>query len=108
MILCLLFSAAAMAQYTVSGTVKNAGGEPLIGVNIQEKGTYNGTSTGPGGRYSLTVGSDAIAGLINIVLKSSVEEFTGNFSTGVNKADPGSDFDVLAPRDYDTASWPPG
>jgi iron complex outermembrane receptor protein len=257
-----------MAQHTVSGTVKNESGDPLIGVNIQEKGTYNGTSSGPGGRYSLTVGSDAatlvfsyigyatqevgidgepelnvtlqegvvhlgevqvvgtrsytrtatqtpvaidiidirevtntsgqldinqvlqyvvpsfnstkqsgadgadhidpatlrglgpdqtlvllngkrrhqsslvnifgsrgrgntgtdlntipaaaierieilrdgasaqygsdaIAGVINVVLKSSVEEFSGNISTGVNNADPGSDFDVLPPRDYD-------
>jgi iron complex outermembrane receptor protein len=266
--LCLLFSTVVMAQHTVSGTVKNESGDPLIGVNIQEKGTYNGTSSGPGGRYSLTVGSDAatlvfsyigyatqevgidgepelnvtlqegvvhlgevqvvgtrsytrtatqtpvaidiidirevtntsgqldinqvlqyvvpsfnstkqsgadgadhidpatlrglgpdqtlvllngkrrhqsslvnifgsrgrgntgtdlntipaaaierieilrdgasaqygsdaIAGVINVVLKSSVEEFTGNISTGVNNADPGSDFDVLPPRDYD-------
>lgn len=58
-VLCLLFSVFAMAQHTVSGTVKNPGGEALAGVNIQEKGTYNGTSTGPDGRYSLKVGSSS-------------------------------------------------
>ncbi len=50
---------------------------------------------------SAQYGSDAIAGVINIVLKSSVEEFTGNYTVGANKADPGEDFDVFVRRDYD-------
>ncbi len=266
--LFLLFSLSAFAQHSINGVVQNQNGEPLAGVNIQEKGTYNGTSTGPDGRFSLQAsseqatlifsyigygsvemrlegqndltitlqegvvnvgeiqvvgsrslnrtvtetpvaidiidireisndvgqldvnqllhyvapsfnankqsgadgadhidpatlrglgpdqtlvlvngkrrhqsslinifgsrgrgntgtdlntipaaaierieilrdgasaqyGSDAIAGVINIVLKSSVEEFTGNYTVGANKADPGSDIDVLVQRDYD-------
>lgn len=54
---------------------------------------------------SAQYGSDAIAGVINVVLKSSVEEFTGNITTGVNKADPGSDFNVVAPEDYDGGTY---
>jgi iron complex outermembrane receptor protein len=54
---------------------------------------------------SAQYGSDAIAGVINVVLKSSVEEFTGSVTTGVNKADPGSDFDVLAREDYDGETY---
>lgn len=54
---------------------------------------------------SAQYGSDAIAGVINIVLKSSVEEFTGNITTGTNKADPGSDFNVQARKDYDGESY---
>ncbi len=50
---------------------------------------------------SAQYGSDAIAGVINVVLKSSVEEFTGSISGGFNKADPGSKYDVALPKDYD-------
>lgn len=53
---------------------------------------------------SAQYGSDAIAGVINVVLKSSVEEATGNVTVGTFKADPGSDFDVTAPEDYDGQS----
>ena len=53
---------------------------------------------------SAQYGSDAIAGVINGGLKSSVEEATGNVTVGTFKADPGSDFDVTAPEDYDGQS----
>ncbi|UII27159.1 SusC/RagA family TonB-linked outer membrane protein [Fulvivirga maritima] len=44
---------------TVSGTVEDDTGEKLPGVSIIEKGTSNGTITGPEGRYTLEVSSDA-------------------------------------------------
>ncbi len=40
-------------------------------------------------------GSDAIAGVINIVLKSNVNEFTGNYTTGVRNSSPPSKYNVL-------------
>ena len=40
-------------------------------------------------------GSDAIAGVINIVLKSNTDEFTGNISTGVRNATPPSEYHIL-------------
>jgi len=40
-------------------------------------------------------GSDAIAGVINIVLKSNTNEFTGNYTTGVRNSTPPSKYDVL-------------
>jgi len=55
----LFMSAQVMAQMTVSGTVTDDGGESLIGVNIVEKGTTNGTVTDLDGNYSLQVASDA-------------------------------------------------
>lgn len=51
---------------------------------------------------SAQYGSDAIAGVINIVLKSSIEEFSGSVNGGFNRADPGSSYDVKLPKDY---SW---
>jgi iron complex outermembrane recepter protein len=40
-------------------------------------------------------GSDAIAGVINIVLKSNTDEFTADYTTGVRNATPPSQYDVL-------------
>ncbi|MDR2810467.1 MAG: TonB-dependent receptor [Tannerellaceae bacterium] len=44
---------------TVTGTVTDANGETLIGVNIVEKGTPNGTITDVNGKYSLNVPRNA-------------------------------------------------
>lgn len=45
----------AFAQLTVTGHVKSTSGDPLIGVNVIEKGTTNGTVTDLDGNYSLRV-----------------------------------------------------
>lgn len=42
---------------TVTGTVVDGSGEPLIGATVQQKGTSNGTSTDLDGHYSLTLQS---------------------------------------------------
>lgn len=47
------------AQNIVSGTVTDLQGVPLIGVNIVEKGTSNGTITDIDGTYKLEVGPNA-------------------------------------------------
>lgn len=43
----------------ITGTVKDLNGEPIIGGNVVEKGTTNGTITDAEGRFSLNVSSDA-------------------------------------------------
>ncbi len=53
-LLCLLMSNRAHAQsVTLEGTVKDAAGLSLPGVNILEKGTKNGTSSDFDGRYKI-------------------------------------------------------
>lgn len=88
----LLFNIPATAQTkTVTGTVSDVNGEPLIGVNVMVKENKNaGTMTDIDGKYSISVGSnqtlvfsylgyvsqDVPAGgqsVINIVLKESAE-----------------------------------
>lgn len=49
----LLCSTAAMAQSQKSGVIKDANGEPLVGVTVLEQGTSNGTVTDVNGRYTL-------------------------------------------------------
>jgi iron complex outermembrane receptor protein len=53
-------SLAGFAQQTVSGTVTSSDdGTTIPGVNIQEKGTNNGTVTDSGGNFKINVGSNA-------------------------------------------------
>ncbi|GAB4259995.1 MAG: SusC/RagA family TonB-linked outer membrane protein [Saprospiraceae bacterium] len=50
-----------MAQRTVSGTVTDDSGMPLIGATVQERGATTGTATDVDGKFSLTVsGDDAV------------------------------------------------
>lgn len=57
-LLCLFMSNQATAQnVTLEGTVHDASGMSLPGVNVQEKGTKNGTSTDFDGKYKLKLSS---------------------------------------------------
>ena len=44
-----------MAQNQVTGVIRDAQGEPLVGVSVVEAGTQNGAVTDINGRYSLNV-----------------------------------------------------
>ena len=55
----MMLSAQLMSQITVTGVVSDSEGEALIGANILEKGTSNGTITDLDGSYSLTVSEGA-------------------------------------------------
>ncbi|MFT6685091.1 MAG: hypothetical protein ACJAVH_000345, partial [Bacteroidia bacterium] len=52
LITCLLGMYGLIAQ-SVTGTVSDENGEPLFGVNVIEKNTYNGTTTDFDGKYTL-------------------------------------------------------
>ena len=49
----------AFAQNSVSGNITDDSGEPLVGVNIVEKGTTNGTTTDFDGNYQISVMDNA-------------------------------------------------
>ncbi len=51
----LLVATWTMAQVTVTGVVTDASGEAMIGVNVYETGTTNGTTTDLDGKYTLEV-----------------------------------------------------
>ena len=72
---CLMcFALAAAAQTTITGTVLDETGEPLIGATVQEKGnTMNGTATDIDGRFTLKVKSDKSTLLISYVGMDSME-----------------------------------
>jgi hypothetical protein len=57
----LLIPGNAYAQNVqVKGTVTDSKGEPIIGVNIVEKGTTNGIATDLDGNYALSVKPNAV------------------------------------------------
>lgn len=62
------------AQDAVMGTVTNAAGEPLIGVNIAEKGTIKGTVTDYHGMYHINVSGDDAVLIFSYVGHETIEE----------------------------------
>ena len=50
----------ALAQASIRGTVTSPDGEPIIGANVIELGSNNGTATDLDGNYLLKVGANAI------------------------------------------------
>ncbi|NNF32612.1 MAG: TonB-dependent receptor [Saprospiraceae bacterium] len=59
LVLVFLSMSSIIAQKTITGTVTDASdGEPLIGANIVERGTDNGTITDIDGNFSITVSND--------------------------------------------------
>ncbi|MCB0616160.1 MAG: carboxypeptidase-like regulatory domain-containing protein, partial [Phaeodactylibacter sp.] len=53
-----LLSFSLTAQKTITGEVKDVDGVPLIGVNVIEVGTSNGTVTDLDGRYTVKVAGE--------------------------------------------------
>ncbi|MCF0213180.1 MAG: carboxypeptidase-like regulatory domain-containing protein, partial [Muribaculaceae bacterium] len=56
--LCLALPALAQ-KITVTGTVVDSTGEPLIGASVVEQGTTNGTATDIDGNYTINVAGNA-------------------------------------------------
>lgn len=70
-LLCVMGTA--FAQQTVSGTVTDANGEPLIGANILEKGTSNGTITDIDGNFELQLQTDEPVLLLSYTGYTTIE-----------------------------------
>ena len=58
LLLCTIVGTS-VAQRTISGKVTDDKNDPLIGANVQVKGTITGTTTDVDGMYSLEVAPDA-------------------------------------------------
>lgn len=62
---------------TITGTVNDSQGEPIIGANVVEKGTTNGTVTDVNGQFSLKVSDKAVL-LISYLGYNPQELMVGN------------------------------
>ena len=70
----------AYAQKTVTGTVTDDQGAGIPGASILEKGTSNGTITDVDGKYTISVGNEAVL-VFSFVGMEKVEEVVGDRST---------------------------
>ncbi|MCL1944131.1 MAG: SusC/RagA family TonB-linked outer membrane protein [Candidatus Azobacteroides sp.] len=109
---------------SVSGTVVDAAGEPVIGASIMAKGTSNGTATDVEGSFRLTVADNAVlvvssVGLItqevpvagkstlHIILKEDSRVLTEVVAIGygtVKKADATGSVELLTAKDMNKGS----
>ena len=81
--LLLLTSLCAMAQRSISGTVKDSNGEPVIGAGIYQNGNMrNGTVTDIDGKFTLSVPAGAVVTVSCIGYKEM--EFTVDSRTTYN------------------------
>ena len=74
---CIVLFSQAQTTNTVVGTVKNAKGAPLNGVNITLKGATSGTTTDPEGRFIITVPNQKATLVFSLVGHTSKEEVVG-------------------------------
>jgi iron complex outermembrane receptor protein len=70
-------TASAFAQKTVTGTVTDQEGLPLVGVNIVEKGTTKGTTTDFDGNFSINVSGSAVLVFSYIGYVTKEEDVSG-------------------------------
>lgn len=86
----------------VTGVVKDATGEPVIGANVVEKGTTNGTITDVEGRFSLPVSSDATLIISYIGYVSSEISVKGQSSVFVTLKEDSETLDEVVVVAYGT------
>ncbi len=81
MVLCLSFPALAQ-KITVSGTVTDPAGEPLIGASVLVKGTGNGVATDIDGNYQIA--ADANSTLVVSYVGYQTQDVAVNGQTSIN------------------------
>ncbi len=80
---CLL-TGSALAQYTVSGSVMDEEGEPLIGVSVLVKGTTTGTVTDIDGNYAIRVPGSSATLIFSYVGYDEVEMAVSGASSNLD------------------------
>ena len=83
----LLPSISQQANVSVKGTVKDASGEPLIGVSILVKGTTNGTVTDIDGNFNLNAPKGSVIEISYVGYVSQTVTITGSSLNIVLKED---------------------
>ncbi|MEK7257392.1 MAG: carboxypeptidase-like regulatory domain-containing protein, partial [Bacteroidota bacterium] len=97
LLVSLLFSSAAIAQFTASGSVKDANGEPLIGATVLVKGTATGTITDIDGTFELTVPGESATLLVSYTgfSEREIEVSKASPRTDVTLADEATQLDEV-------------
>ena len=92
------------AQNTVSGTVTEKGGEPLVGVSVLLNGTSRGTTTDIDGNYTIgNVPNDATLTFRYFGLKTEQVKVNGRSKVNVEMADDALKLDEVVVIGYGSA-----
>ncbi len=90
-------------DFTVRGKVSDTNGEPLIGVNVIENGTLNGTVTDIEGRFELTVSDrNATLKLTYIGYETLEVAISGRVNMEITMAESSSQLDEVVVVGYGT------
>ncbi len=88
---------------TITGTVTDAEGEPLIGATIQGKGTNKGTTTDVDGRYSITLTDDVTVIIVSYIGYQSLEvAIEGRTTIDISLTDLATELDEVVVVGYGT------
>ena len=98
----LLFFCAAVQAQTISGNVKDANGEPVIGATIMEQGTQNGTVTDFDGNFTLKLQKGGNINVSYVGMKSQVIKTAGKSSVNVTLEDDNTTLNDLVVVGYGT------
>lgn len=103
LMLFLVFSSSVFAQKaTVTGTVKDSFGDPVIGATVVVKGTTNGTVADVNGKWSLIVNDNATLVFSFIGMKTREVVFNGQTVIDVVMEDAAMALDELVVIGYGT------
>jgi len=100
LLLCLLFCVGSMSAQTVTGTVKDATGEAVIGATVQEQGTQNATVTDFDGNFSLKVSGNSPIVISYIGMKTKTIDVKGKSHIDVKMEDDNTQLEELVVIGY--------
>ncbi len=78
LMLLLLSGSGLFAQQTVTGVIRDANGETMVGVSVREKNTTNGAISQGDGSYSVTVANSSAVLVFTFIGYQAVERTVGN------------------------------
>ncbi len=81
LIVMLALSSSTIGQSLITGIITDTGGEPLIGANVLEVGTSNGTITGLDGDFSLSVAGPESVLEVSYIGYETTQQIVGTRTT---------------------------
>ena len=98
----LLLACTAVQAQSISGNVKDANGEPVIGATIMEQGTQNGTVTDFDGNFTLKLQKGGNINVSYVGMKSQVIKTAGKSSVNVTLEDDNTTLNDIVVVGYGT------
>ena len=98
----LLLACTAVQAQTISGNVKDANGEPVIGATIMEQGTQNGTVTDFDGNFTLKLQKGGNINVSYVGMKPQVIKTAGKSSVNVTLEDDNTTLNDIVVVGYGT------